>query len=62
MNNLRAKQWTNFDTLTLEQKISKVRDNIYHSAKPLTKLIQVKMSKKLTKWFDYELKQLRKKN
>lgn len=57
INNLRSRNWIGFDKF--EQKVVRIRENIFLSTKPLTENVQVKTKERETKWFIDEIRQLK---
>lgn len=59
INNLRKCDWSQFNDLDLDQKAVLIKNNIINSVKPLIKVVNVKMNIAQKKWFNNDLKLLK---
>lgn len=59
ISNLSKRSWSEFDKLSLETKIMKIRENIYDSTVPFTKMIRINDKIKPKKWYDSELREMK---
>lgn len=62
INNLRNCDWSRFYNIPLDAKVQLIRDNLFNSVYPLTKIVQIRNNIKPKPWFNDEIKQLKCKN
>lgn len=59
VNNLRNCVWSNNETMNIERKVETLNDNIVASVTPMINYVMINSDSKPKKWFDNELKELK---